>query len=360
VADNKTENATPHRRHKAREKGQVARSRELSSALALLAIVVLLKWQFASFVPQWRGFFRQVLEIANISDMTMILHSLSMMVVRWTTPALVLGLVLSALASVGQSGVVFAPAALTPQFGKLNPASNIKRVFSVSGLSNWLKSMIPMLFVGYLTFTIVRRDWTQIFMLSTESPRQSFAWLGERMFEIAWKSGLIFLAWSGVDYFLQRISLSRQLKMSKEEVKEESKDLQGNPLIKGRVRRLQREMRRRFMIKDVGRASVVIVNPTEYAVALEFRLGEMPAPVVVAKGRNLLAKQIREEANWHGIPIVQNVPLAQALYRAVPVGKSIPPALYAAVAEILAFIYRAKAKPQTPNASANRQLIRTN
>jgi len=360
VAEDRTEQATPHRRQKAREKGQVARSRELSSALALLAVVVLLHWQFASFVGQWRGFFREVLNMANFSDNTLILHSLALILGRWITPALLVGVALSAVASVGQGGLVFAPALLAPQLGKLNPASNLKRIFSVSGLSHWLKSLIPMLFVGYLTSTIITRDWTQLLMMTTQSPRESFVWLGQRMFEIAWKSGLIFLAWSAVDYFLQRLSLSRQLKMSKQEVKEESKDLQGNPMIKGRVRRLQREMRRRFMIKDVSRATVVVVNPTEYAVALEFRLGEMTAPVVVAKGRNLLAKKIREEANWHGIPIVRNVPLAQALYRAVPVGKSIPPALYAGVAEILAFIYRAKAKPQTGNTTANRPLIRMN
>jgi flagellar biosynthetic protein FlhB len=161
-----------------------------------------------------------------------------------------------------------------------------------------------------------------------------------RIFEIAWKGGLVFVLWSGFDLLLARMNHERQLRMSRQEVREDFKETEGHPAIRGRIRRLQREMRRRRMLRDVARATVVVTNPNEYAVALEYKPETMAAPVVVAKGRNLLAQKIKHEARWHGIPLVENPPLAQALYRATEVGQTIPANLYTAVAEILAFIYR--------------------
>ncbi len=149
--------------------------------------------------------------------------------------------------------------------------------------------------------------------------------------------------WSCADYFLERQRHENDLKMSKQDLRDEFKETEGNPAVKMRIRRLQRQARRRRMLKDVERAAVVITNPTEFAIALEFRM-EMEAPVVVAKGRNLLAAQIREIALWQGIPLVENPPLAHALYRAAEIGQAIPPKLYAVVAEILAAIWRAQAR----------------
>jgi flagellar biosynthetic protein FlhB len=163
------------------------------------------------------------------------------------------------------------------------------------------------------------------------------------MFELAWKASLILLAWSAADYFLERWRHENDLKMSRQDLRDEFKETEGSATVKGRIRRLQRQARRRRMLKEVERAAVVITNPTEFAIALEFNV-QMEAPVVVAKGRNLLAAQIREVAVWHGIPLVENPPLAHALYRAVEVGQAIPPKLYAVVAEILAAIWRAQAR----------------
>ena len=161
---------------------------------------------------------------------------------------------------------------------------------------------------------------------------------------------MVFAVWFLFDYLLERLSFERQLRMSRQEIREEAKETEGQPLIRSRVRRLQRQMRKRHMLKDVSTASVVVTNPTEYAVALEYRPEEMAAPMVVAKGRNLLAQRIKREANWHGIPIIENPPLAQALYRTVDVGQAIPAKLYAAVAEILAFIYRLQGRTHIPRA----------
>jgi flagellar biosynthetic protein FlhB len=161
-----------------------------------------------------------------------------------------------------------------------------------------------------------------------------------RIFEISWKGALVFALWSGVDLLFARLNFERQLRMTRQEVREDFKEMEGHPAIRGRIRRLQREMRRRRMMRDVARATVVVTNPNEYAVALEYKPETMAAPVVMAKGRNLLAQKIKREARWHGIPLVENPPLAQALYRATQVGQAIPAKLYTAVAEILAFIYR--------------------
>jgi flagellar biosynthetic protein FlhB len=161
-----------------------------------------------------------------------------------------------------------------------------------------------------------------------------------RIFELSWKGGLVFVLWSGLDVLISRMNFERQIRMTRQEVREDFKETEGHPAIRGRIRRLQRDMRRRRMLRDVARAAVVVTNPSEYAVALEYKPETMAAPVVLAKGRNLLAQKIKREARWHGIPVVENPPLAQALYRATEVGQAIPAKLYTAVAEILAFIYR--------------------
>jgi flagellar biosynthetic protein FlhB len=171
------------------------------------------------------------------------------------------------------------------------------------------------------------------------------------MFELAWKASLVLLMWAAADYMLERWHFENELKMSRQELRDEFHEMEGNPATKQRIRRLQRQARRRRMLKDVERATVVITNPTEFAIALEYRV-EMNAPVMVAKGRNLLAAQIKEIARWQGIPIIENPPLAHALYRAVEVGQAIPPKVYAVVAEILAAIWRAQTQAARIQAAA--------
>src|SRR5277367_3690120 len=173
------------------------------------------------------------------------------------------------------------------------------------------------------------------------------------------QSGMVLLAWSAVDYTLQRQTFEKSLRMTKQEVRQENKDNEGHPQVKSRIRRLRRELMRRSLQKNMQRATAVITNSTHYAVALEYRPATMAAPVVVAKGRNLIAQKIKELARWHEVPIVENPPLAQALYKATEVDQMIPPNLYAAVAEILAFLYRAQmrmnaASRRTPAAAGAR------
>ena len=348
MADNRTEKATPRRRQKAREEGQVVRSRELSGSLGLMAAIMVIAWQpLLTWRDEWRALWSKLLTQANSGDiqsMTPLLRESALVAMRWTLPAMFAACGLSVLASVAQGGLVFSPKALMPKFDRFNPASNVGKIFSLGGLSTTLKALLPMSFLIYLCTGILTRDWAQMALSAHVTPNRSAAWILGRLFEVGWKAALIFLAWSGVDYLLQKFHYERRLRMTKEETKQEGKDTEGNPQIKGRIRRLQRQARRRFRMKDVARATVVITNPTHYAVALEYRLETMAAPIVIAKGRNLLAQEIKKYALWHDVPLVENKPLAQALYKAVDVGEAIPEKLYTAVAEILAFIFRTQGR----------------
>ena len=352
--DSRTERATPRRRQKAREKGQVARSRELPSALAVLGMVIFVSWRAPSWFAQWKLLWQQWLVVASVGDLsnvTPLVRTVAWTAATWVGPVLLLGWVLTLIASVAQGGLVLAPQALVPSWDRLNPAANLGRLFSLRNGSVLLKSVVPVLFIVYLALAMLARDWVHIIQAAHASQRASALWGLALMGEIAWKSCLVFLCWSLMDYLMTRWNFERQLRMSRQDVREETKETEGNPQVKMRIRRLQRQMRRRRMLHDVARATVVVTNPTEFAVALEYRPESMDTPVVLAKGRNLLAHRIRQEANWHGVPIVENPPLAQALYRAVEVGQAIPAKLYAVVAELLAFIYRAQGRLHSTGSS---------
>jgi flagellar biosynthetic protein FlhB len=350
---NQTEPATPRRKEKAREKGQIPRSRELSSALALLAGVLLMGVWGKTQAGQWEEMFRQLLEIGfsgKLGDGTQALK-IAGAAVLWTTfPILALAWVVAIMGNVAQGGLVFASTPLSPNFSRINPAENLKKIFSPAGVSSVLKSLVPFSVLLYLYFAMLARDWDQLGHASHFAPPLTVSWLMSRCWEILWKAGLVFLAWGGVDYMLQRFDFNRQLRMSHQEIREEHKEVEGSPMVKGRIRKLQLQMRRRRMLQEVAQATVVITNPEHYAVALKYVPEEDPAPVVVAKGRNLFAQQIKQQARWREIPMVEDPPLAQALYRAAEVGQAIPEKLYRAVAEILAFIYRAQAALMQANA----------
>jgi flagellar biosynthetic protein FlhB len=341
---NKTEKPTPRRRQKAREQGQIARSRDLVAALGTLTAILLLAWQLPAFVSDWRGLLRRELDSASASpDQLLPGWRTDLLIFRGAALAAGLSWMIATLGGVAQGGLVFAPSALTPNLSRLSPASRLGQLFSLSAVSHLLKALLPTAVIVYLAIALLARDWLRLPALLHGSGSGLVAFTTGHMFELAWKASLVLLIWSGTDYFLERWRHENELKMSRQDLRDEFKETEGNPAVKMRIRRLQRQARRSRMLKDVERAAVVITNPTEFAIALEFRM-EMDAPIVVAKGRNLLAAQIREVALWHGIPLVENPPLAHALYRAVELGQAIPPKLYAVVAEILAAIWRAQAK----------------
>jgi len=350
----KTEKATPRRRLKAREKGQIARSRDLVAGLGTMTAVMVLSWQLPGFASDWRAMLRHQLDSAvTHRNQLLPVWRNDLEIFRAVAIAGSLSWLVATAGGLAQGGLVFAPAALTPNLSRLSPVSRMGQLFSLSAVSHLLKALLPTAVIIYLAVNLMARDWTMLPALLHASPRAIVGFVTSHMFELGWKCALVLLVCSAADYFLERQRHENDLKMSRQEMRDEFKETEGNPAIKMRVRRLQRQARRRRMLKDVERAAVVITNPTEFAIALEFRM-EMEAPVVVAKGRNLLAAQIREIALWHGIPLVENPPLAHALYRAVEIGQAIPPKLYAVVAEILAAIWRAQARAATQAATATK------
>jgi flagellar biosynthesis protein FlhB len=344
AGDDRTEQATPRRREKAREKGRVARSRELSGALVTLAGVLVLLWVSPAQLERWRGGWRMLPDYAAGADFSSAMPVLTwagVAVLRWILAPLSLIWLLAVGSSLAQGGFVFSVESLVPNAERLSPAKKLGQIFSIAGLAPPAKSLIPFSVLLYLGFSMLARDGERLLRAGHMPVGAIGEFAYQRAFEICWKSTLVLLLWAGIDYLLQRQKLERDLRMSKQELRDEYKETDGNPAVKSRLRRLQRQMRRRRMLKEVEHASVVVTNPTHFAVALEYR-PPMAAPIVVAKGADLLADEIKQVARWHEVPIAENPPLAQALYRSVEIGQAIPAKLYVAVAELLAFIYRAQ------------------
>jgi len=343
MSEQGTEQATPQRKKKARDKGDVVRSRELLSATAMLCGVLMLGATAHGFSASWDKVYRESLRAAAVGEIAGEHH--------WTgtvrhvlAPALVpIALVMLAsfggalLAGIAQGGGLrIHPNTIEPKFSRLNPVTNLKNLFSLRAATRAVKSLVP-------AAVMVAIGWVALKALMLPMPVMSMMRLPATFstaYGLALDAAWITLAWSGLDYAIEWRSWSQRLKMTKQEIREEAKESMGNPEIKGRIRQIQRAMRKRKVKADMSRASVVITNPTHYAVALEFSFETMQAPTVLAKGRDLWAAEIREEARWAGIPIIENPPLARSLYRAVEPGQSIPFDLYAAVAGILAFLYR--------------------
>ncbi|MEZ5284208.1 MAG: EscU/YscU/HrcU family type III secretion system export apparatus switch protein [Vicinamibacterales bacterium] len=344
----KTEKPSAKRLKDAREKGQVARSQDLVAALALMGVSLALARTGAE------GFRQMAVRMANglshlgdAARATIELHDLANQAV---TDLLVLGMVsgpivltaasVALFVNFAQTGFLFAPERLTPDWNRLSPANGLKRLKpSQSGL-DLIKALLAATIVAVLAWQIIRE-------VLTDAPRM--VWLGPgaaaaagwgHLEDLLRHAGLALLLVAGADYGLQRWRHFANLKMTKQELRDESKSNEGNPQMKARVRRVQREMTRKRMISAVKTATVVITNPTHYAVALEYRRETMLAPIVVAKGKDELAQRIKKVAREAGVPMVENVPLAQALYKGAEVGDSIPGPLFGAVAEILAYLIR--------------------
>jgi flagellar biosynthetic protein FlhB len=347
MADKGTEQATPLRKKKAREKGDSVHSRELLSAMAMLGGVIALGSLSNRFVASWGKAYSESLRAATANLNSQSGEQLFASALRQIlVPAMLpVGLILAAsfagaLASgVAQSGgVQIHPAALGFKFSKLNPVSNLSNLFSLRSATRLGKSVAPAVVMSALGWGALKALMVPMPVMSLMRLPETFSIAYRLALEAAW----VTLAWSGLDYAIEWRSWNQRLKMSKQEMREEVRDSMGNPQIKAKVRQIQRAMRKRKVKADMARASVVITNPTHYAVALEFSFETMSAPTVLAKGRDLFAAEIREEARWAGIPIIENPPLARSLYKMVEPGQSIPFELYAAVAGILAYLYRQK------------------
>jgi flagellar biosynthetic protein FlhB len=310
--------------------------------MAMLGGVVLLGMSAPGLVASWGRVFVESLRASGVGDAGE--QPWSEAVRRMIGPALMpVGSVMAAsfsaalIVGVAQGGgVSIHPEAISMKFSRLNPISNLGNLFSLRSATRTVKSLVP-------AAVMVAIGWSALKTLMLPMPVMSLLRLSETFstaYRLTVDAAWVTLAWSGLDYVIEWRSWNERLKMTKQEVRDEMRDAMGNPQIKMRIRQVQMAMRRRRVKADMSRATVVITNPTHYAVALEFSFETMQAPTVLAKGRDLLAAEIREEARWLGIPMIENPPLARSLYRSVEPGQSIPFDLYAAVAGILAYLYR--------------------
>jgi len=347
AAEDKTEAPTPKRRREIREKGQVARSPEVGTAVSFLMAWLALK-AFGEGTVRSLGemltFNFQSIKQPDFTTTGLMHTSMSnaMLFAKVLLPIVGLLVVSGVVVSVLQVGFHISPKALRPQFSRVNPISGAKRFVSLKSLAELIKSLLKVAIVGFVAFKALNDHMVELSRLTGSDLRGGLSLVATVGLELLLKVGLAFLVLALLDYWFQRWQFEKSIRMTKQEVKEEARAQELNEQIRGRIRSLQRQLARKRMMQRVPQADVVITNPTHYAVALQYDASKMAAPRLVAKGQRLIAQQIKDLARQHGIPLVENKPLAQALYRAVDIDQEIPRELYKAVAEVLAFIYRLK------------------
>ena len=344
--EQRTEDPTPKRLADARKKGNIPRSTDVSSAAVLFTGAILLLWEWKSIAQILRDRMVQNLGTLPTEDLTVsALKVMGLGILRdlaFAIGPIALGVMLAGIvANYAQVGVLFSGEPLKPTFDKLNPLSGFKRIFSLRGGVETLKGILKIVIVGYFGYQVVHERYTRIVTAMRLDHYHLGKLLGDTIWTIAWRSLLALAILGLADYAYQRWEWFRNLKMTKQEVKDEAKQQEGSPEVKGEIRRRQRQAARRRMMQAVPKASVVVTNPTHYAVALRYDRETMEVPLVVAKGADLVAKRIRDIAREAQVPIVENKPVAQALFKQVEVGDEIPPDLYAVVAEILVAVTRA-------------------
>lgn len=342
-AQERTEDATPRRRQQARRKGTVARSADLTNALVMSALLVVMPFGLAKLTD---GFMQGLkIGLANISadpspaalsrGFWMVLQPslLGLAILLSTT------MVIGVAANLAQVGFVVSGEALAPNLNRLNPLSGLKRIFSFAATFEGFKAVAKSAIFGWLVYGAIRSSWSDLFGLSLVQPASAMSMIGGIVKTIVLRIAIAWLAIAGLDYFFQRKQVDKQLRMSKEEVKQEMKEMEQSPELKAAIAQRRRKLQRRMMAA-VKTADAVITNPTHYAIAVKYEPGKQHAPQVVAKGVDFIALKIREEAQKHHVPIVPNPPLARALYRVCEVGDFVPREHFQAVAEVLAYVYK--------------------
>jgi len=348
-AQERTEKATPRRRQKARERGQVFSSREISSAFILLSSFILFRVLGENLITNISHLYSYFLTdtinregLFTQNGIITLLYETLISISKVLLP-IVLGVFsISLIVNYLQVGFILSTEPISPKLERINPLEGLKRIFSKRSFIELLKSCIKMFIIAYVVYSVVRKYKNLFPLMLDMSIAGSLSLILSIAYNIGIRSSIALLIMAVFDYVYQWYEYEKGLMMSKQEIKEEYKEVEGNPQTKSRIRQIQRQMARTRMMKDVERADVVITNPTHYAVALAYDSSKYVAPIVLAKGADKLAEKIKETASQHNIPIVENKVVAQTLYRTVEVGDVIPESLYQAVAEILAFIYSLK------------------
>ncbi|MBM4417064.1 MAG: flagellar biosynthesis protein FlhB [Chloroflexi bacterium] len=349
----RTESATPRRREEVRRRGQTARSADVNAAVALLVGVLFLRWWGDTFVTQSLAALRQTLSSLDRPDLTpqTIWNAGTegfIVALPILGPIFAVMVIAGTSTSLAQVGISFTAQPLQPDFSRINPAQGFQRLFSSRSLVELLKSIAKLAVVGFVVYRVLANRTEEIALMPLMPFLSGVTLATSIVFDLATWAAVVLFILAVADYGYQRVSFERQIRMSRDEVREELKQTEGNPVIRQRVRQLQRAVAQRRMMQAVPRADVVITNPTHVAVALEYRGESMKAPRVVAKGEGLIAQRIKEIAREHGVPTMENPPLARALLRSTEIGDEIPADMYAAVAELLAFVFRLRARTAQP------------
>ncbi len=344
-AGEKTEPATPRRREEVRKKGQVARSVDLNSSLVLFAAVLSLYFLAPRLMTMLTNFTRSYLENSasialDLSSFQTLLLRVALQMAIFLLPFMIIIFATALLTNVIQVGFKLSGYPLIPRAEKIDPVAGFRRMFSARSFVELAKAIFKLIIVGAVAFFTIRAQFDRLVSLANADVWGAWAFLGQMTFTLMLRIAVAFLLLGLLDYGFQRYQFEQDIKMTKEEVRQEIKDFEGDPQIRARMRRVRRQMAMNRMMAEVPRAHVVITNPTELAIALKYDMDKMRAPVVVAKGARLMAARIREVAAANRVPIVEKAPLAQLLFKSVEINMPIPENLYQAVAEVLAYVYQ--------------------
>jgi flagellar biosynthetic protein FlhB len=343
----RTEKATPKRKQEARRKGNVPRSNEVNSATILiisgLFFLILGKFMFKELMAVMKVL------LSNISSMDLSSDKLPHMVKQGgltfavlAGPFMMTVFVAGIASNIIQAGLTFSAHSLEPKLEKINPVEGFKRMFAMRSLVELVKNLIKMGIIGFVGYRTLKGEFSGFIQLLNQDVSQIVAFVGVVTLKLVLRVGVVFAILAVLDFLYQRYEYEKNLKMTKQEIKEEHKQMEGDPLIKSRIRAIQRERARHRMLQDVPKADVVVTNPTHYAVALKYDPEKASAPVVVAKGIRKIALKIKEIAQKHNVPVVERPLVARMLYKSAEIGHEIPVELYQVVAEILAHVYKMK------------------
>lgn len=351
----KTEDPTSKKLEDARKEGQVAKSKEVTSAFELLAVFSLLYvWiekMGTYFVGNIYDIYSQIPEYIKMYDGNVPEQTINAIFVKSMSrvllilaPFLIVGFIVALVCNVAQ--VKWKPTSkpMKPKFNKLNPVSGFKRIFSANSLMELFKSILKIGLISYVVYSYLKKNMPPLYLFYDLSLNQSVAQVGSLVIGLGLRIALWYMLIAVLDFIYQKIKFKNDMKMTKQEVKDEYKNQEGDPQVKGKQRQRMQEASRRRMMQQLPEADVVITNPTHFAVAIKYDPDLYDAPYVVAKGADYLAQKIKETAKEHHIEIVENKPLARMLYANVDVGSVVPPELYQAVAEVLAFVYHLQGK----------------
>ena len=342
----KTEPATQKKLDDARKKGQVAKSREITNGLELLALFLILKFWVGhmgiQFLDIFNNVYNKIPELVMFRegmmperDISIIFRHMALQVLLIIAPILVVAFLIAFVTDVAQ---------VKPKFSKLNPLKGFKKFFSLNALVELVKSIAKIGLILYICYSYLKDKWAMLLNLYDVTLMQALQLAAETVTDLGIRIALLYMVIAFADFAYQKIKFKNDMKMTKQEIKEEYKQQEGDPQIKGKIRQKMRESSMRRMMQDLPQADVVITNPTHYAVAIKYDPKVADAPLVIAKGEDYLAARIKEAAREHHIEIVENKPLARMLYANVDIGQAVPPELYQAVAEVLAFVYQLQGK----------------